>query len=59
MEIVISAKDVYGERKYYPVCEKAKLFAEIANTKTLTKSTLFKIKDLGYTVTFKPVEEVV
>jgi hypothetical protein len=59
MEIIISAKEVYGERKYYPVCAAAKLFAEIAGTKTLTRPVLAKIKELGYTVTFKAVEEVV
>jgi len=59
MEIVIDRKFVYGEVRYYPVCEKAMLFADIAGTKTLTKPVLRKIKDLGYTVTFKPVEEVI
>ncbi|CAB4159296.1 hypothetical protein UFOVP713_72 [uncultured Caudovirales phage] len=59
MEIIISRKDVYGETKYYPVCEKAKLFAAIAGTKTLTRPVLNKIKDLGYTVAFAPVEEVI
>jgi hypothetical protein len=56
MKIIITAKEVYGERKYYPVCEAAKLFAEIAGTKTLTKATLYKIKDLGYAVEFAPAE---
>lgn len=59
MEIVIKRREVYGEVKYYPVCEKAKLFATIAGTKTLTRPVLAKIKELGYIVTFKPVEEVV
>ena len=59
MEIVIKRREVYGEVKYYPVCEKAKLFAAIAGTKTLTRPVLAKIKELGYIVTFKPVEEVI
>ena len=59
MEIVIKRREVYGEVKYYPVCEKAKLFAAIAGTKTLTRPVLNKIKDLGYTVAFAPVEEVI
>jgi hypothetical protein len=50
MEIIIRAKDVYGERKYYPVCETAKLFAKIANTKTLTVATLGSIKAMGYSL---------
>jgi hypothetical protein len=54
MKIVIERKSVYGEIKYYPICEAAKLFAAIAGTKTLTRPTLFKIKELGYEVTFAP-----
>lgn len=59
MKIVISRKEVYGEVKYYPVCEVAKLFAAIAGTKTLTKPTLFKIKDLGYEVMIAPAIEII
>lgn len=54
MKIVIERKSVYGEIKYYPICESAKLFAAIAGTKTLTRAALFKIKELGYEVTFAP-----
>jgi hypothetical protein len=53
MEILIRAKCVYGENKYYPLCEKAKLFAEIAGTKTLTPAVLGNIKALGYKLTFE------
>lgn len=59
MKIVISRKEVYGEVKYYPVCDVAKLFAAIAGTKTLTKPTLFKIKDLGYEVMIAPEIEII
>jgi hypothetical protein len=34
----------------YPVCEQAKLFAQLAGTKTLTKQSISLIKKLGYTV---------
>lgn len=54
MKIVIDRKFVYGNVKYYPVCETAKLFADIAGTTTLTKAVLYKIKSLGYEVTFAP-----
>ena len=57
MEILITAKSVYGERKYYPVCEKAKAFAKITGTKTLTRRVLFEIKALGFKVTFAPETE--
>jgi hypothetical protein len=50
MEIIIEIKSVYGEIKAYPVCDKAKAFAEIAGTRTLTAHTLGKVRELGYTV---------
>lgn len=48
MKIQIEMKEVYGETKVYPVCEKAKLFTAIAGTKTLTTETLKNIERLGY-----------
>jgi hypothetical protein len=51
MEIVIEIKSVYGVEKFYPICDKAKLFAHIANTKTLTPEVLVDITKLGYQVT--------
>jgi|APGre2960657404_1045060.scaffolds.fasta_scaffold10928_3 hypothetical protein len=53
MEIIIRAKDVYGERKFYPICETAKLFAAIAGTKTLTVPVLGNIKAMGYKLTIE------
>ena len=48
MKIQIEMKEVYGETKVYPMCEKAKLFARIAGTKTLTRPVLEDIERLGY-----------
>lgn len=53
MEVLIRAKCVYGENRYYPICEKAKMFAEIAGTKTLTPAVLATIKALGYKLVFE------
>lgn len=50
MTIVVNQRDVYGNRTYYPICEKAKVFACIAGTKTLTIHALRLIGQLGYTV---------
>lgn len=50
LEIQILVRDVYGKRKFYPLCDKAKVFASIAGTTTLTEETLAKIDDLGYTI---------
>ena len=53
MEIVIEIKSVYGVEKFYPICDKAKLFASIAGTKTLTHKVMIDIASLGYLVTLK------
>ncbi|HZT12702.1 MAG TPA: hypothetical protein VFA29_07855 [Candidatus Baltobacteraceae bacterium] len=50
MTIQIEVKNVYGELKVYPACEKAALFAKIAGTKTLTHHTLCQIEALGYEI---------
>ena len=49
--ITIEVRDVYGQVKFYPTCDSAKLFADIAGTKTLTADALKKIEALGYVVT--------
>jgi hypothetical protein len=54
--VLVRVTDVYGKRVVYPVCDKAKLFASIAGTKTLTDSTLMYIKKLGYTLHPVPQE---
>jgi len=48
--ITVRIKNVYGEDKYYPVCEMAKLFARIAHQTTLTAANIKMIKEYGYAV---------
>ena len=48
--IEVEVKDVYGSVKYYPICEKAQLFADIAGTKTLTVQVIKKIEALGFSI---------
>lgn len=50
MEIQVLAKEIYGHIKFYPKCEKARTFASIAGTTTLTDATLKNILRLGYEV---------
>lgn len=50
LTIRIELKDQYGKQVAYPVCDTAKAFAEIANSKTLTDQTLLRIAGLGYTI---------
>ncbi|HXU78594.1 MAG TPA: hypothetical protein VN794_18605 [Methylomirabilota bacterium] len=54
MNILVEIKCVYGEEKIYPTCQQAKLFAQIAGTKTLTRSVIDHIKALGIEVNVKP-----
>ena len=49
-EITLLRKEQYGRSVYYPVCDKAKMFANIAGTKTITKETVRHIKVLGYKI---------
>ena len=49
----VEAREVYGVTKFYPVCEKACIFARIAGTTTLTKETIKLIKELDYAVVIK------
>lgn len=48
MKITIQLRGVYGRTKAYPLCDKAKAFASIAGTSTLTRNTLRNIDALGY-----------
>ena len=50
-EIVVKIKNNYGTEVVYPVCEHAKLFARIANTRTLTLDVIANIKSLGISIT--------
>ena len=40
MKITVQIKTVYGVEQVYPACQRSRLFAEIAGTKTLTAETL-------------------
>lgn len=45
--IMIEVRSVYGELKAYPACPKARVFADLAGTKTLTQASLRLIQELG------------
>lgn len=57
MEIMIEIRDVYGEEKYYPACDKAMMFAKLCGTKTLTKHAIATIKQLGYSINIKQLHK--
>lgn len=56
MTITIEIRDVYGIRTIYPACDKARLLARLAGTKTITRHALETIKALGYQIEIKQLE---
>ena len=53
LQITVEVRSVYGTDTIYPVCEKAKAFAAIAGTKTLTVAVVKQIMALGYEVKYQ------
>ena len=56
MNITVEIKDVYGQSKIYPVCDKAQTFAHIAGTTTLLPRDIQRIQMLGFEVLVKQRE---
>ena len=50
LKIKVQIKHVYGNETIYPFCEKAKIFAQMLNQRTLTRHDIQHIKQLGYAV---------
>jgi hypothetical protein len=48
MQIVVKVKNVYGNELIYPVCEHAKMCAELTGTKTLSQRNVDTLKRLGF-----------
>jgi len=55
--IHVRVMDVYGRQVVYPVCDKAKVFAAIAGTTSLTETTLRCIRKLGFDIHVIPNEQ--
>jgi hypothetical protein len=53
LTITIQVDKAYGGYLFYPVCDKAKTFTELAKTKTLSYQAIKLIKQLGYEVVSK------
>jgi hypothetical protein len=58
MKIVVRVKNIYGNKTVYPVCDGAKLFAQIAGHSTLTSMTIDLIKRLVYVIEVEQTEPV-
>ena len=54
MKITVRKDKNYGQEVIYPVCDRAKIFAEMLKTKTLTQSSLEYIRDLGFYIEVIP-----
>ena len=52
-KIIIEKKNVYGVERFYPICENAKRFAMLTNTKTFNLDILAIIKSIGINVELK------
>tara|TARA_R110000796_G_scaffold244680_2_gene367943 strand:- start:1540 stop:1767 length:228 start_codon:yes stop_codon:yes gene_type:complete len=52
--ITVELKSNYGRDAIYPACMDSRLFAKLANTTTLTSTTITLIESLGYSVQLKP-----
>lgn len=57
LTIHVRVMDVYGRQVVYPVCDKAKVFAAIAGTTSLTETTLKCIRKLGHDIHVVPNEQ--
>jgi hypothetical protein len=47
--LTFTAKNVYGEMKFYPANEQAKRLCALVGTKTLTPATMRDAKAMGFT----------
>jgi hypothetical protein len=54
--VTVEIKDVYGVAKVYPICDRAKIFADLAGTKTLLPEDIQRIQLLGYKIAVQPRE---
>ena len=49
-EITVKIKDVWGQERIYPTCEKGKIFTQLMSCKTLNRYAIEKIKKLGFEI---------
>jgi hypothetical protein len=54
--IKVEIKNVYGTERIYPICENAKSFAMLTNTKTFNRAIIAIIKKIGIVVEIKQTE---
>lgn len=47
---LVDVKSVYGNERIYPICENAKIFAQMLGQETLTRRDLNYMEKLGYKI---------
>ena len=46
--LIVKKKSVWGTERIYPICERSKLFTRLVGQKTLDRSAIEIIRQLGY-----------
>jgi hypothetical protein len=46
--LIVKKKTVWGTERIYPICERSIIFARLCGQKTLDKSSIVLIRQLGY-----------
>ena len=46
--LIVKKKTVWGTERIYPICERSKLFTRLVGQKTLDRSAIELIRQLGY-----------
>ena len=46
--LIVKKKTVWGTERIYPICERSKLFTRLIGQKTLDRSAIELIRQLGY-----------
>lgn len=50
VKIQVTIKTVYGNETIYPACKKAEAFAKMLGQRTLTRTNIASIKEIGFEV---------
>ena len=52
-EITVQIKNVWGQERIYPICEKGKIFSTISGSECLSRFAIESIKKLGFEIKVK------
>lgn len=52
LTLTIEPRDVYGQTKFYPACDKSRIFAKLLGQTTFTRANLTLMLKLGVQIDF-------